>query len=327
MKTIRSLLGLVFFVTVFCLIAAFTYAETYPSKSIRVIVPFPPGGANDFMARIIGQKLNDNWGQSVVIENKGGAGGIVGSELAAKASPDGYTLLYTSSGAHVINPLLFTKLSYNPVKDFVPISVTIKQPLLLVAHPAVPANSVKELIDLIKSKPAGLNYASVGNGSPSHIAMEIFKKITGVTLVHIPYKGSGPALIDVMGGHMPIMFDTILSSSPHVKSGKLKAIATSTSDRLTAMPDLPTVAESGLPGFDVVAFHILLAPAGVSQEKIDKLNAEIARIMKMPDVIDRVSGQGAVIYGNKTPQQVSTFINEEIAKFSRVIKESNIRAD
>lgn len=326
MKTIRSLLGLAFCVTVFCLSAAFTYAETYPNKPIRIIVPFPPGGANDFMARIIGQKLSENWGQSVVIDNRGGAGGIVGSELAAKASPDGYTLLYTSSGAHVINPL-FTKLSYNPVKDFVPISLTIKQPLLFVAHPALPANSVKELIDLIKSKPAGLNYASVGNGSPSHIAMEIFKKIAGVNLVHIPYKGSGPAIIDVMGGHVPIMFDTILSSSPHVKSGKLKALATSTSERLTTMPDLPTVAESGLPGFDVVAFHILLAPTGVSQEKIDKLNAEITRIMKMPDVIDRVSVQGAVIFGNKTPQQVSTFINEEIVKFGRVIKESNIHAD
>ena len=266
--------------------ASATLAQEYPSKPIRFVVPYPPGGSSDIMARILGQKLTESWGQAVVIDNRAGASAILGTDLVAKAPPDGYTLLWAASGPFAINPSLFEKLPYDSLKDFTPIILGVKLPMLLLVHPSLPVDSVKDLITLMKSKREGLPYASIGIGTPSHLAMELFKSMARVEkLVHVPYSGSGTAHTALLGGQAAlVMFDSVLSSIAHVKSRKEKALAVSTGQRLPMLADVPTVAEAGLPGFDAYTWGGVAVPAGVPQGIVLKLNGEIAKILKMPDV-------------------------------------------
>ncbi|MBK8323017.1 MAG: tripartite tricarboxylate transporter substrate binding protein [Betaproteobacteria bacterium] len=307
-------------------IAGNAVADTYPNKAVRWIVPYPPGGSTDILTRLVAQKMQEAWGQPVVIENRGGASGIIGVEAAAKSPPDGYTLLMTANGPHAINPTLFESLPYDPLKSFDQITLVAKLPMLLLAHPSVPASNVKELIAWIKSQPGATSYASIGNGTPSHLAMEMFKQMADLQLTHIPYKGSGPALAAALGGQETlIMFDSVLSSSGHVKAGKLKAIAVSTAERLPTMPEVPTVSESGLAGFDAYTWTAAVAPAGVPKDRLDKISKEMVRILNLPDVREKIAGQGAIPGGN-SPKELTEFVGVEIAKWGKVVKAAKVRA-
>jgi tripartite-type tricarboxylate transporter receptor subunit TctC len=328
MSTTSRTVHVICCVVFLCCLASTVLAQDYPSKPIRLVVPYPPGGSTDIVARIIGQKLTESWGQPVVIDNRAGASGIIGSELVAKAPPDGYTVLLIGAGPYVINPSLFAKLPYDSVKDFTPITLVTKLPLLLLTHPSLSANSVKDLITVMKSKREGLPYASIGIGTPSHLAMELFKSMAQVEkLVHVPYSGSGTAHTALLGGQGAlVMFDSVLSSYPHVKSGKEKAIAVSAAQRLASLPDVPTVAESGLPGFEADTWNGLVAPAGVPQEIALKLSREFTRILNMSDVQARLVTQGAIPGGN-TPQVFAAFVKAEIAKWGKVIRDADVRAE
>lgn len=308
-------------------VAMVASAQQFPEKPVRWIVPYPPGGSTDIVTRLVAQKMSEAWGQPVIVENKGGASGIIGVDLAAKAPADGYTLLMTASGPHAINPSLFATLPYNPAKDFAPLTLVAKLPMLLLVHPSVPVNNVQELIAWVKAQKGKAVFASIGNGTPSHLAMELFKQMTGLEMTHVAYKGSGPALIALISGQeAPVMFDSVLSSGGHVKSGKLKAIAVSTAERLPALPDVPTVAESGLPGFDAYTWTAAVAPAGVPADRLAKISQELIRILHLPDVREKIAGQGAIPGGN-TPKEFAAFADAEIQKWGRVIRSANVRAD
>jgi tripartite-type tricarboxylate transporter receptor subunit TctC len=312
-----------------CCIAHGVLAQEYPTKPIRFVVPYPPGGSSDIMSRILGQKFTESWGQPVIIDNRAGASAIIGTDIVAKAPPDGYTLLWAGSGPFSINSSLFEKLQYDPIKDFTPIMWVVKLPMLLLTHPSLSVNSVKDLIAVMKSRREGLPYASIGVGTPSHLAMELFKNMAGVEkLVHVPYSGSGTAHTALLGGQAAlVMFDSVLSSIAHVKSGREKAIAVSTADqRLPALPDVPTIAESGLPGFDASTWGGVAAPAGVPQPIVNKLNSEIAKIIKMPDVQAKLAAQGAIPIGG-TSQDFANFIKSETAKWGKIIRDANVKVD
>jgi tripartite-type tricarboxylate transporter receptor subunit TctC len=291
-----------------------------------MVVTFPPGGATDMVARTVGQQLADAWGQQFVVDNRAGGGGIIGTEIAARAAPDGYTLLVGSSSGLVINPLLSAKLPYDPVKDFLPVSLLSVNPTLLVVHVSVAAGSVKELVALAKARPGKLNYASVGQGSPVHLTMEWFKQLTGADLVHVPYKGSAPAVTDLVGGQVQLMFNSIPPVLPLVKAGKLRAIAVGTAQRSRAVPEIPTIAESGVPGFDSATWFGLFAPAGTPQPIISKLSREAAGILSHPGVAQRLAAQGSDPRGS-TPEQLAQYMREESARWSKVIKSAGIRID
>jgi len=311
-----------------CCFASVVLAQDYPNKPIRLVVPYPPGGSTDIVARIIGQKLTESWGQPVIVDNRAGASGIIGTELVAKAPPDGYTVEFIGAGPYVINPSLFAKLPYDSLKDFTPITLVTRLPLLLLTHPSLKVNSVKDLIAVMKSRREGLPYASIGIGTPSHLAMELFKSMAGVEkLVHVPYSGSGTAHTALLGGQGAlVMFDSVLSSFQHVKSGKEKAIAVSAAQRLASLPDVPTVAESGLPGFEADTWNGLVAPAGLPQEIAAKLSREFIKILGMPDVQAKLTTQGAIPGGN-SPQEFAAFVKAEIAKWGKVIRDANVKAD
>ncbi len=299
-------------------------ADSYPEKAVRWIVPYPPGGSTDILTRIVAQKMQESWGQAVVVENRGGASGIIGVEAAAKSPADGYTILMTANGPHAINPSLFPNLSYDPLKTFDQVTLTAKLPMLLLVNPSVPVSNVKELVAWLKAQDGKVTYASIGNGTPSHLAMEMFKEAAGVKATHVPYKGSGPALLALIGGQeAPIMFDSVLSSSGHVKAGKLKAIAVSTAERLPTMPDIPTVAESGLPGFDAYTWTAVVVPAGVPKDRLEKISNEVIRILKLPDVREKIASQGA-IPGGMPPSEFSAFVAAEIKKWGQVIRSANV---
>jgi tripartite-type tricarboxylate transporter receptor subunit TctC len=299
-------------------------ADGYPDKAVRWIVPYPPGGSTDILTRLVAQKMQESWGQAVVVENRGGASGIIGVEAAAKSPADGYTILMTASGPHAINPSLFPTLPYDPLKSFDQVTLTAKLPMLLLVNPSVPVSNVKELIAWIKAQDGKATYASIGNGTPSHLAMEMFKEAAGVKATHVPYKGSGPALLALIGGQeAPIMFDSVLSSSGHVKAGKLKAIAVSTAERLPTMPDIPTVAESGLPGFDAYTWTAVVVPAGVPKDRLEKISNEVIRILKLPDVREKIASQGA-IPGGMPSSEFSAFVAAEIKKWGQVIRSANV---
>jgi tripartite-type tricarboxylate transporter receptor subunit TctC len=320
-RTIRGLIA-----GAFCVITAAAHAQPYPGRQVEVIVPYAPGGTTDFVTRVIAQKLTDSWRQPVVILNKPGASGQLGADVAAQAAGDGYTLLVTG---YTNRNLLFspTPPAPNPAKDVIPVALVGKAPLLVLVHPDFPAKSLNDLFALAKAQPGKLNYASIGNGSPSHLGMEMMKRMAGIDIAHIPYKGSGPALIDVMAGHVPIMLDSVVSSSPHVKAGKLRALAVTTAARLPSLPDVPTVAESGLPGFDVFTWTALYVPAGTSADRIDKIRTDVARVLTQPDVVERYATQGAIIPEPMTQAQVAAFLNADIAAWRKVIKDANISAD
>lgn len=302
-----------------------TQTQTYPAKPIRLVVPYPPGGPTDIVARLVAQKLSEQMGQPVVIDNRPGAGGNPGAEMVARSAPDGYTLVVATT-AHAINPSLFKNLGYSLSKDFAPISQLTSGPLVIVANPGLPANNVAELIALAKSKPGELNFASSGNGQSTHLSAELFASMAGVKMNHIPYKGSAPALTDTMGGQTQLMFDTMLSAMPHVKAGKLKALAVTSSTRSPVAPDVPTVAESGLPGYEAIAWNGLLAPAGTPPDVVARLNAELKKVLASPDVKDKFEAQGFAASWN-TPADFSRFMTAEVEKWGKVVKISGAKVD
>jgi tripartite-type tricarboxylate transporter receptor subunit TctC len=301
-------------------------ADAYPSKAIRMVVPFPAGGTTDILGRIAGQKITEALGQQVIIDNRGGAGGNIGTELVAKSPPDGYTLLTDPGSTLTINPHAYSRLGFDPVKDFAPITILAEVPNILEVHPSMPVKNVKELIALAKSKPGQINYASTGAGQSTHLSMELFKSMAHIDINHIPYKGSAPALVDLIGGHVTVMFDNMPTSLPHVRAGKLRAIAVSTAKRSFALPQLPTVAESGLPGFEVSVWFSVLAPAATPRDIVQKLNAVLVKALQSPDVKQRLAEQGAEPVGN-TPEQFATTIQRDLAKWAKVVKDANVKLD
>ena len=319
-----SSLRFLFFV--FTAVMSFSAWAQYPIKPIKIVVPYPPGGSTDVVARLIGQKLQESWKQPVVVENRAGASGMIGTDLVAKSAPDGYTVLLAASGPQAVNISLFPKIPYDPIKDFVPITLVVTLPLLMVAPPSLPANNAREFIAWARANKDKANYCSIGPGTPSHLAGELFKSMTGADVAHIPYKGSGPALIDTMGGVCSVLFDSALSSGPHVRSGKLKVLATGSKSRLNSWPDVPTLSESGLPGYDAYSWGALLAPAGTPKDIVVKLQAEVSRILALPDIKQKLEAQGANAEGGSS-EQLATLIQTEIVKWSKVIKDGNIKAD
>jgi tripartite-type tricarboxylate transporter receptor subunit TctC len=298
-------------------------AQNYPSKPIRIIVAYTPAGTTDILARAIGQKMSESWSQPVIVENRPGAAGNIGTELAAKATPDGYTLIMGTAGTHGINVSLYRKLNWHSLRDFAPVSLAAMVPNIMVVNNSLPIKSVKELIAYAKANPGKLSYGSPGNGSTAHLSMELFKSMTGTNLVHIPYKGSAGVLADVMGGQIAVTIDNMPVYLPQVKAGKIRALAVSPAKRSTAAPDIPTIAEAGVPGYDSGAWFGLLAPAGTPRAIVEKLSVETARILKLPDVSKRISELGAEPVGS-TPAQFTALIKDEIAKWAKVIKDANV---
>ena len=298
-------------------------ADAYPSKPIRIIVAYTPAGTTDILARVIGQKMTERWGQPVIVENRPGAAGNIGTELAAKSTPDGYTLLMGTSGTHAINVNLYRNLSWHSLRSFAPISLAAMVPNIMVVNNAVPVKNVKELIAYAKANRGKINYGSPGYGSTAHLSMELFKSMTGTDLVHIPYKGSAGVLADVMGGQISVTIDNMPVYLPQVQAGKIRALAVSPAKRSPAAPNLPTIAESGVPGYDSGAWFGLLAPVGTQKAIVDKLAIETSRILKLPDVSRRISELGADPVGG-TPQQFTALIKSEITKWAKVIKDANV---
>jgi len=308
------------------LAAGIAYAQSdYPHKPIRIVVPVAPGGGTDFTARLIGQKLAEAWGQSVIIDNRPGAAGNLGVEIVSKAQPDGYTLVMPIT-SFSINPSLYAKLPFDTVKDFAPVVLAASAPLLLVINPGVPAQSVKDLVALAKTKPGAMNFANSGSGTTAHLAGELFKRMAGVDIVSIAYKGGGPAVIDLIAGQVQIYFSTIPAALQQVKAGRLRALAVTSSKRVPELPDMPTVAESGLPGFEVVGWFGLFAPAGTPKPAIARLNTQIVRILNVSESRERLSGHG-LIPGGGTPDELGRFLQAEIAKWRKLIKETGIRVE
>ena len=317
--------GFVFrFLTVF-LVSLSASAQNYPSKPIKIIVPFPVGGIADIYSRLIGNRWTELWGQPVVIENRTGAGGNIGADMVAKAVPDGYTIGIGSIGTHAVNVSLFSKMPFDPVRDFAPISLLLEAEGLLVLHPSVPAQSVAELVALARSKPGGLTYASAGAGTASHLAGELFKSMAKVDLLHVPYKGNVPAITDLLAGQTSLIFATMPTVLPHAKAGKLRALATIGATRSKAAPDLPTVAET-LPGFDVTNWVGFFAPAGTPPDIVRRLNAETDKFMRSREIETRLTNEGARFIP-MTPEQFGDFVKAEIAKWAPVVKASGAKAE
>ena len=317
----RLALGVLFAVFAFSV-----SAQTYPTKPIRIVVPFPAGGTTDVLARAAAQKLTEALGQAAVVDNRPGAGGNIGAELVAKSPPDGYTLLMGTVGTHAINPSLYPKMPYDHVRDFVPVILVAGVPNVLVINPSLPVNSVQELIAYAKANPGKLNFASSGNGTSIHLSAELFKTMAGVQMAHIPYKGSAPALQDLVGGQVQLMFDNLPSALALIKAGRLKALAVTSKERAAVLPDVPTIAESGLPGFEASSWFGLLAPAGTPQLVIAKLNAEIAKWLATPEAKEKLLAQGAIVAGG-TPEDFARHIAAETTKWQKVVKESGAKID
>lgn len=301
-------------------------AQEYPQRPIRFIVPFAAGGGGDIVVRTVAQRLTEAMGPPVVVDNRSGAGGNVGTDLAAKSAPDGYTILMANVAPIAINVSLYKKLPYDSVKDFAPVSLMAVFPNVLVVHPSVAAKSVKELIALAKAHPGQLTYASAGNGSTTHLAAELFKSMAGLDMIHVPYKGGGPALVDLIAGQVNLYFGSMPAALPHVKNGKLRALAVTSAKRSRAAPELPTVAESGFPGFAADTWIGVLAPAGTPGPIVVRLNREIVKILQQPELEEKLSAQGAEPVTN-SPEQFAAYIKSEIRKWAKVVKESGAKAD
>jgi tripartite-type tricarboxylate transporter receptor subunit TctC len=301
-------------------------AETYPVRPVRVIAAFPPGGFVDLTTRVLAAPLATALGQQVVVDNRGGAGGIVGTELAARAAPDGYTLIVGSAGTHGVNQSLYRKLPYNVLRDFQPVARLADAPSILAVHPSLPARSVKDLIALARSRPGEIMYASAGSGTSTHLAAALFEHLARVKLVHVPYKGGGPAIVDVLAGQVPVTFGTAASVSPHTKSGRLRGLAVTAGKRSAVLPDLPTIAESGLPGYEMLNWLGLFAPAGTPRAVVEKLSAEAVRIMRLPEVRDRLNAQGAEPSPLAT-EEFTPFVKSEVEKWAKVVAATGMTAD
>ena len=301
-------------------------AQTYPTKTVRMIVAFPPGGTTDILARATAQKLTEAFGQQVVIDNRPGAGGNIGTELVARSPADGYTLLASPGSTLTSNPAVYAKVPFDTVRDFAPVTIIAEVPNVLIEHPSLPVKTVKELIALAKTRPGQLAYASTGAGQSTHLSAELFKQMARVDMIHVPYKGSAPALTDMVAGQVTVMFDNMPSCLPFVKAGRLKAIAVTSTKRSPTTPELPTVAEAALPGFDVTVWFSVLAPANTPRDIVARLNGEIVKALKAPDMRERLSQQGAEPVGN-TPEEFSAVIKRDLAKWSKLVKDANIRLD
>jgi tripartite-type tricarboxylate transporter receptor subunit TctC len=309
-----------------CLTGAGALAQTYPEKPIRLISPYASGGGSDTLARILGQKLYEAWGQPVVVDNRPGSGGIIGAETVARATPDGYTFLVTPSAVLTINPHLYSKLRYDTFKDFAPVTMATNSPYFLVVHPKIPAASVKELIAYAKANPSKLNFSSSGSGSSTHLAGVMFNHLAGVDIVHIPYKGAAPAIVDLLAGNIQMRFSSVVPVLPHVKSGRLRGIAISSAKRYGPLPDTPTIAESGLPGYVVESFYAVVAPAGTPHAIITRLNTELVRSLKTPEVAAHMAADGAEVIGS-SPEALARALREDHARWAKPVRDSGARAD
>ncbi len=299
----------------------------YPTGTVRIISPYPAGGPASIVAQAIGEKLRETLGQPVIVENKPGAGGNLGTDVVAKAAPDGHTLLLGTNGPLVINVSLYKSLPFDPLKDFVPITQVASIPLVLLVHPSVPANTVQELIALAKAKPGQLGYASSGSGTGGHLSGALLASMASIDIQHIPYKGVAPATTDLLGGHVQMMFGGLLAALPHIKSGKAKALGVVTPKRATLAPDIPTIAESGLPGYEIVSWYGVLAPAGTPRAIISRLHADIIKILQMPDVRDRLYAKGGLEHIGSSPEEFAATLRREIPEYARIVKISGAKAD
>ena len=307
-------------------IGALASAQGYPTRPIRLVVPFPPGGGNDIVARTINIKLPALLGQNLIVDNRAGAGGNLGAELVAKAPPDGYTLLIANNSL-TVNLSLYAKLPYDSFRDFAPIAMGATSPNMIVVNPALPARNVKELIALAKAKPGEMTFATPGPGTPTHLAGELFSSRAGIKVLQVHYKGAGPLMVDQIGGHVMVSFTAPIVSKPHVDSGKLRAIAITTEKRWSGMPNLPTVAESGYPGFDVFAWFAFFAPAGTSRDIVERLAADIGRVQQMPDIKERLANQGIETGATGTPEGLAAFLKKDFELWDKLIKQQGIKLD
>jgi tripartite-type tricarboxylate transporter receptor subunit TctC len=302
------------------------HAQTYPAKPVRFIVPFPPGGPTDIMGRLAAQRLTEAWGVQVVADNRAGAGGNIGSELCAKSPPDGYTICMMTV-AQSISPSIYPKLGFDPLKDFAPVTLMATLPSLLMVHPSLPVKNVKELVALAKAKPATLTYASTGNGTSPHMLMEMFKWMAGgINLVHVPYKGASPAMIDQISGQIDVAFSTAIAALPFVQQGKVRAIAVSTKDRFAPLPDLPTVEQGGIKGYDGSSWQGVVMPANTPRDMIAKANAELVKMLKSPDMKEKILLQGGIAIGN-SPDEFAAYMKSEIDKWAKVAKAAKVRVE
>jgi len=302
------------------------HAQTYPSKPILLIVPFAPGGSSELLSRLVGQKLTESLGQQVVVENRPGGAGNIAMETVAHARPDGYTLILGHIGTLAVNPAMFAKLPYDPIKDFAPVSLIAAVPNIVAVHPQVPAKNLKELLELARAKPGSINYGSAGNGSAGHLAFEYLKQVSKTDFVHVPYKGTGPMMTDLIAGQTQATFTGAPPLIPQIKQGKLRALAVGSAKRIPSLPDVPTVAESGFPGFETAQWYGILAPAATPPELVKKLSAEIAKALKRPEVHDRLAADGTVVIGS-TPEEFAAHIRKEMAHWGEVVKQAKIRAE
>ena len=300
-------------------------AQNFPSRPVRMIVPYPAGGGTDIISRTVAQKLGEKWGQQVIVDNRAGANGIIGTDLAAKSKPDGYTLVVVIA-TQAINPALYPKIPYNSETDFAPVSLMAQYPFILTTHPSVPAKTVREFIPLAKKRPGELSYASSGNGSGPHLGFELFKSMAGINVVHIPYKGAGPANTELISGQVQAFFNNILAGKPHIQSGRLRVLAATSAKRSQAMPEIPTFAESGVPGFDVTGWYALLAPAGTPAAVISKVQPDTAASLRIPEVAARLSSEGAEP-GGSTSDALARFLLTETQKWAKVVKAANSKID
>jgi tripartite-type tricarboxylate transporter receptor subunit TctC len=298
-------------------------AQTYPSQTVRIVVPFAAGGATDIIARMVAEKLSQRMGASFIVENRGGASGIVGTQVVQQAKPDGHTLLLTGNGPHAVNVALFGKLPYDPLRDFAQISLTGVLPLVLNAHPGAPVRTLDDFVKWAKAQPGKASYASPGIGSPPHLSMELLAQVHGLSLVHVPYKGSAPAIADLIAGHVPVMFDNVLASIQNIRAGRIRSLAVGSLERLESLPEVPTFAESGMKGFQVATWTALVAPAGTPTAITERLSGEVRAIFALPDVKERLQQQGAIPV-TMTPAETARFVGEEITKWQRVAEAAKV---
>jgi tripartite-type tricarboxylate transporter receptor subunit TctC len=326
MTRLPTLLSRTFAVAALALVAAGpAKAQDFPTRPVTMIVPFAPGGSTDLVARLVAAKMSEGLKQQVIVENRGGAGGSLGAATVAKAAPDGYTILMATVATHALNPALYKKISYDAVKDFAPISLLVNVPNVLTVNPNFGAKTVQDLIDMAKKDPGKYSYASSGSGSPLHLSGELFKKMAGVDLVHVPYKGSGPALVDVIAGQVPLQFDNLPSSTEHIKAGRLRALGVTTTKRVAAFPDVPAIAET-LPGYDTYSWNALFAPAGTPPEVIAKLHDEAVKAVNDPTVKAKLGEFSAEVVGS-TPEQLAEHTKAELAKWAPIVKDSGAQID